>query len=56
MRERRLRLGKELKGKGNEAFREEHYELALTHYTNALEQLPGDTVLYTNRALVSYYY
>ena len=55
-REKRLQLGKVLKCQGNEAFRDEQYQKALICYSDAIEQLPGDTTLYTNRALVSIFY
>ena len=46
------RAGKERKRRGNEAFRREKYNSAVEHYTEAIQQMPWDVTLYTNRALV----
>ena len=52
-RKERERVGREKKRKGNEAFRKEEYHSAVEHYTEAIQQMPWDVTLYTNRALVS---
>ena len=52
-RKERERVGRERKRKGNEAFRKEEYHSAVEHYTEAIQQMPWDVSLYTNRALVS---
>ena len=46
------RVGKERKKRGNKAFRREEYDSAVEHYTEAIQQMPWDLTLYTNRALV----
>ena len=52
-RKERERVGREMKRKGNEAFRKEEYHSAVENYTEAIQQMPWDVTLYTNRALVS---
>lgn len=53
-REQRQRVGKQKKKEANEAFRSEDYTKSLTLYTEAIQHIPDDIQLYTNRALVSY--
>lgn len=47
-------IGNKKRKEGNEAFRKDNYDDALCLYTEALQQVPGDILLYTNRALVSF--
>ena len=53
-REQRQRVGKQKKKEANVAFRSEDYTKSLTLYTEAIQHIPDDIQLYTNRALVSY--
>ena len=49
----RERVGKERKRKANGLFRRGEFSTAVESYSEAIEQMPWDVSLYTNRALVS---
>ena len=48
----REKKGRELKRAGNAAFKSGHHEVAVQQYTAAIESMPWDVSLYTNRAQV----
>ena len=49
------KLGKEHKRLGNTAFKQGDFEAAITSYSEAIQQIPWDVTLYTNRAQVGSY-
>ena len=51
------KMGKEHKKLGNTAFKRRDFQGAITSYSEAIQQMPWDVTLYTNRAQVgsSYY-
>lgn len=51
-RKEREKAGKELKKKGTRAFRSSDYNSAIEFYSKAIQEMPWDITLYTNRALV----
>ena len=52
-REAAEKLGKEHKRLGNVAFKQGDFEAAIVSYSKAINQMPWDVTLYTNRAQVS---
>ena len=48
----REKKGRDLKRAGNAAFKSSQYDIAVQQYTAAIESMPWDVSLYTNRAQV----
>ena len=46
------KLGKEHKKLGNTSFKQGDFDTAIASYSEAIQQMPWDVTLYTNRAQV----